>query len=426
MDSRFDFLILGGGIAGITAAETIRSRDAAASVAVVGAEPWRPYSRVALADVVTGDKSGPELELRPPGHWPARGIELVTGRRAVAVDADAHEVAFDDGSRLGYGKLLIATGARPRRLDVPGADLLLSADGQGAVAGAAEASSPAVHYLREMDDALRLKDALVGGEPVLVYGSGFVALEMAVAAHERGANVTVAMRGPDFFHREVSTAGREAIALELVTHGLEVKPGVMVVSLKTEDGYASAEFSDGSELAVRQVLVGLGLEANVDFLEESGLLVGGQLKADEEMRVAPDIYAAGDVAVFPDVLSGRAHARATWQDALLQGRAAALNMLGGHERLTSVTGHAVACFDLPIAFLGDSACPDAMNVERDYSDGSSVRLFFKDNRLVGATCVGKFVERTAATKLMTDRRPIPADRLAELADPAMPLASLLG
>jgi 3-phenylpropionate/trans-cinnamate dioxygenase ferredoxin reductase subunit len=381
MDARFDYVVVGGGIAGLTAAETIRTREPRATVALIGAEPRRPYSRVLLPDVVTGEKTEHDLELRSAANLAEKGITCHFGRRVTAVRPEAHEVELDGGETFGYGRLLIATGARARRLDVPGGDL------------------PVVHYLRDLDDALRLKDELAPDDAVLVYGSGFVALELAVAARAAGATVTCVMRGPGFFHRFVGAAGQALIAAELARHHVEVQAGHFITQLEAEGDGAIATLSDDSLLRVRHVLVGLGLEAGTEFLAGSGLARDGALVTDAGLRVAEDVWAAGDAATFPDALSGREHNAATWQNAMLQGRTAALNMTGGAEKFAPVTSHVVSCFDLPINFVGDPDCPGATATDTA-GDGSALRLFHHEGRLVGAVAVGKFPDRAKITREM--------------------------
>lgn len=409
MAARFDHLIIGSGVAGLTAAETLRQRAPDDSVAVVGEEPHRPYSRVMLPDVVSGERAPDELFLRPAGHLEDKGVTFMPGRRVVSVDPAAHAVTLDGDERIEYGQLLVATGCRPRRLAVPGAE---QAD---------------IFYLHGLDDAERLRAHLAPGKRVLVYGGGFVAMELAVACRAAGAEVAAFMRGPGFFHRNISPTGLAAVSREMAARGIDVFPGRNVVRVRKAGERVEIVLDDDAVIPADVLAVGLGIEPNVGFLAGSGLAVAGGVVVDDRLRAsAPDVFAAGDVAVFPDDLSGRAHAAATWQNAMLQGRAAAMNMTGADQPFALAASHAAACFGLPVAFLGDPDAPGAVIADRDYPDGSSVRIFLKEGRLVGATCVGKFIERAAATALMTSRAAVPEDHLRRFADPAVPLASLVG
>ena len=409
MAARFDHLIIGSGVAGLTAAETLRQRAPDDSVAVVGEEPHRPYSRVMLPDVVSGERAPDELFLRPEGHLEGKGIAFMPGRRVVSVDPAAHAVTLDGDERIEYGQLLVATGCHPRRLAVPGAE---QAD---------------VFYLHGLDDAERLRARLAPGKRVLVYGGGFVAMELAVACRAAGAEVTAVMRGPGFFHRSLTLSGLAAVSREMAASGVTVFSGRSVVRVRAAGKRAEAVLDDGVVLPADVLAVGLGIEPNVGFLAGSGLALADGVVVDDRLRAsAPDIFAAGDVAVFPDALAGRSRAGATWQNAMLQGRAAALNMAGADQPFALAASHAVSCFGLPVVFLGDPDAPRAVVVDRDYQDGSSARLFLKEGRLVGATCVGKFIERAAASALMAGRVAIPERQLYRLADPAVPLASLAG
>lgn len=403
MAEHFDHLIIGSGIAGLTAAETLRRRDARASILLLGAEPWPPYSRVMLADVVVGDRRPEELYLRPADFFANKNIAFRSGCRVTAVRPAQHAVDLDDGQSLTYGRLLIATGCRSRRLGVPGDDL------------------PGVGYFHDLSEATALHEQLAAGTEVLVYGGGFIALELAVACHRRGNRVTVAMRGPGFFHRLAAHHGVEAITAELTAHDIAVKPQAGLTSLRPEGQRLAAVFADGSVIQADRVLAGVGLDPNVSFLEGSGLLVDGVLAVDDHLRVADDIFAAGDVAAAPDPVSGRRHASATWQNALAQGRLAALNMLGGNETLHLLVGHAIACFDLTVAFLGDPDFPGAESVVREYPDGAVARLHFNGGLLVGVVNVGKFHERVALANLLAVSQLLSKEARLRLADARQPI-----
>jgi NAD(P)H-nitrite reductase large subunit len=407
---RYNYVIVGAGAAGLAAADAIRRQDGDGSVLLISGEAHCPYSRVLLADVVTGEKAPSELCLYPAGFYGQRRLSTRLGVAVARVIPGEHEVELEDGARIGYGKLLIATGSRARPL------------------GAAGAGSARVHGFHDLDDAVRLRATARPGERALVYGGGLVSLELVVALRKIGVEVVAVMRGPGYFWRKVTGRGLRLIEERLAAADVAVRADRSVTAVTERvDGRCEARLSDGGVEAADIVLVGTGTVPNVGCLAGSGVDFdeADGVAVDSGMRTGvPDVYAAGDVANFHDVYSDRRRTDGTWQSAMFQGRTAGQNMAGLTAEFSVLAGHAVDCFGLPTLFLGDTQDAAAESVARDYADGASARLFLKDGRLIGLACVGKFPERPAATALVMKRVRLGAG-LAALSDATRPLADLV-
>ncbi len=386
---RVDHLIIGGGIAGVSAAEAIRNRDAAATIAIVGDESHLLYSRVLLPHVVRGKVSEEKAFLRTREFFIERNIECVIGVAATRLDAASRTVAFSDGSEIGYGKLLVATGGAVRRLDCPGA----------ADAGCL--------YLQTLEDAAALKEAAKSG-PALVIGGGFIALEFAMSFAHYGTPVVAVARGDGFFSRVLDDAGRRKLHAALAAHGVEVRPNAAVRAIEIVGGRKIAQLSTGERIECAAVGVGIGIVPNVGWLAASGIALSEGALVDDHLRASADVFAAGDVAEFMDARLGERRRVGNWQNALFQGKIAGANMAGGDAPYDAITSYSITCFDLPIAFVGAVDVRSDERVVRETAAGASLQFFLRENRVIGATCVGPFSDRAAVTALITSGAPLSA------------------
>ncbi len=399
-----DYLILGAGVAGTTAAETIRGRDAGGSIMLVGDEPHPLYSRVLMPHFVRGRVPEAGLFLKKPAWYAEKTIEYASGVAALKIDSEAKRVILSDGREVGYGKLLIATGGKPRRLDCP---------------GAAEAG---VLQLQTVDDARVLAAANAG--PALVIGGGFIAMEFALSFAHKGIATTVATRGGGFWARLMGDASRTMIAEALARHGVALRVGSELESLAREHGRVRARFKDGANIHCAVVAAGIGIDPNLGFLKGSGIAVNLGVVTDEYLAAsAPDVYAAGDVAEFFDLSAGGRHVLGNWANALFHGKTVGATMAGEKTAYSSLTSYSINCFELPIAFLG-TVDPDDERIERRHDD-AVIQCFLRDGRAVGATAVGKFHEREAVNALISKKVVFGAGDRSSFADAKVPLANFV-
>jgi 3-phenylpropionate/trans-cinnamate dioxygenase ferredoxin reductase subunit len=307
------FVIIGASLAGAKAAETLREEGFAGSVVLIGAEADRPYERPPLSKGYLLDKDEREsIFVHEPGWYAEHDVDLRLGVTATAIDPAARQVSVSSGDPVSYDKLLIATGAAPRRLRVPGADL----DG--------------VLYLRTVEDSERLRAVLQAGGRVVIAGAGWIGLETAAAAREYGCEVTVVEPEPGALYRSLGPELGEVFGDLHRSHGVTFRFGEGVSELVGSGGKVSGVVtSDGTELPTEIAVVGIGAIPNAALAADAGLAADNGILVDEALRSSsPDIFAAGDVANAFNPLLGRRIRVEHWDNALTGGPAAARSMLG--------------------------------------------------------------------------------------------------
>ncbi len=315
------FVIIGASLAGAKAAETLREQGFGGDIVLVGAEHERPYERPPLSKgFLLGKDDKSKIYVHEEGWYEAHDVDLRRGVAAVAIHRDAHRVELANGDVIGYDKLLITTGASPRRLNVPGGDL----DG--------------VLYLRSVGDSERLSAAFRStggaGGPVVIAGGGWIGLETAAAARSYGCEVTVVEPEPAPLNRVLGPELGEAFASLHRRHGVEFRLRTGVAEFRGGDGpdagrLRSVVTTDGAELTADMAVVGIGALPNVSLAEAAGLDVADGILADGALRTSdPDIYAAGDVSNSWNPLLNRRIRVEHWANALHGGPAAARSMLG--------------------------------------------------------------------------------------------------
>jgi 3-phenylpropionate/trans-cinnamate dioxygenase ferredoxin reductase component len=306
------FVIVGGGLAGAKAAETLRDEGFEGRVVLIGEEEVRPYERPPLSkDRLRGEGAEDAIFVHGEDFYETKSIELRTGTRAARLDVGASEVELEDGERIGFDKLLLATGSTPRRLPVPGADL------------------PGVHLLRTVGDADRLRGSLSPGARLVVIGAGWIGCEVAASARQIGAEV--AMLAPEAVPLE-RVLGPEVGALYRdlhAGHGVNLALGTGVEAIEGSDRVTGVRTSDARVLGADVVVIGVGVAPRTELAEAAGLDVDNGVLVDDRLRTsAPNVFAAGDIAnAEHPILGGRVRVE-HWGTALEQGPAAARNMLG--------------------------------------------------------------------------------------------------
>jgi 3-phenylpropionate/trans-cinnamate dioxygenase ferredoxin reductase component len=306
------FVIVGGGLAGAKAAETLRDEGFEGRVVLIGEEEVRPYERPPLSkDRLRGEGAEDAIFVHGEDFYETKSIELRTGTRAARLDVGASEVELEDGERIGFDKLLLATGSTPRRLPVPGADL------------------PGVHLLRTVGDADQLRGSLSPDAQLVVIGAGWIGCEVAASARQIGAEVT--MLAPEAVPLE-RVLGPEVGALYRdlhAGHGVSLELGNGVEAIEGSDRVTGVRTSDARVLGADVVVIGVGVTPRTELAEAAGLGVDNGVLVDDRLRTsAPNVFAAGDIAnAEHPILGGRIRVE-HWGTALEQGPAAARNMLG--------------------------------------------------------------------------------------------------
>jgi len=306
------FVIVGAGLAGAKAAETLRTEGFDGNIVLIGAEPDRPYERPPLSKgLLLGTADRDSAFVHEPDWYRDNGVDLRTGTTVTSVDLDRREVTLSGGEGLGYDRLLLATGARPRTLPVPGADL------------------GDVLYLRTLADSDRIAEAAVSGARLVIIGAGWIGLEVAAAARQRGATVDVVETADLPLQRILGDRIATVFADLHREHGVTFHFGTQVARLSGDDRVRQVELADGTVLPADAVLVAVGARPNTELAERAGLTVENGVLVDAGLRTSdPHVYAAGDVANVEHPLLGTRIRVEHWANALHGGPAAALSMLG--------------------------------------------------------------------------------------------------
>ncbi len=306
-------VIIGAGQAGGWAATTLRGRGYGGRVVLLGDEPHAPYERPPLSKAVLGGQAPAEsTELFSAQRLAALDIAFHAGIAATRLRLDEKQVETSDGASVGYDKLILCMGGRPVVPPLPGV------------------GGPGVHVLRTRDDALRLRARLGPGRHVVIVGGGWIGLEVAATARQAGSRVTVLEQGPRLCARSVQPGVSAHLAALHGAHGVDLRLGVSLLAVQAQpDGRPVAELTDGTRLTADAVVLGVGLAANDALAREAGIDCDRGVRVDAHCRTsAPDVYAAGDVAVSAHAATGGWMRLESWQNAQDQGTAAALSALG--------------------------------------------------------------------------------------------------
>ena len=405
-------VIVGAGHAGGRLAHTLAA-GGDHRVTLIGSEPEPPYERPPLSkEVLLGTAAPGDATILDEPACAEAGIDLRLDCTVAAIDRDRRTVLTADGRRIGYDALVLATGGRSRRLPIPGADLV------------------GVHALRNQDDARRLLRGIEGGDPLVVVGGGFIGVEVAAAARQRGLDVTVVERAPRLLSRAVPEAFAAAIEQEHRRRGVGFRLGAATVQI---DGSANGRavgvvLSDGEVLPCGLVLVAVGLEPETGLAAASGLAVDDGILVDAGLRTGdPAIFAIGDAARFHSPLYDRPVRLESWRNAEDHAAVVAARLRGEAAACTSAPWVWSDQYDSTLTIAG---LPDfgAEAVTRPGSRGGPPITLYLDvaGRLVGA---GAFGAKGAAfrdmrvAQMLIERRAAPAPSL--LSDGARPLKALL-
>jgi NADPH-dependent 2,4-dienoyl-CoA reductase/sulfur reductase-like enzyme len=333
-----NFVIVGAGLAGATAAKTLRDEGFEGRVHLIGAEAHHPYIRPPLSkDFLAGAAERDSVFVEPPEWYREHEIDLLLGTEATQVDPAGQRIVLDSGASIDYDAVLLATGSSPRRLDIPGADL----------AG--------VHLLRTLDDSEALKAVLAeGGRRLVLVGSGWIGMEVAATARTLGNDVTVLERDPiplaNALGDELGTMFAELHA----SHGVDLRPSVVVDSITGEHGRVSGvRLGDGDVVDADLVLIGIGAIPNVDLARSAGAAVGSGVLTDAALRTdLPNVYAAGDIADAYHPIAGMRLRSEHWANALHGGAAAARSMLGRSVSYDDIPYFYTDQYDLGMEYSG--------------------------------------------------------------------------
>ena len=338
-------VIVGGGAAGHSAAETLRREGYAGRLTVLSADAAGPVDRPNLSKgLLAGSAAADSIPLRSPAYYREQGIDLVLTARVTAIDAVGRRVTLANGSEYAYDRLLLATGAEPVRLDVPGADL------------------PHVHTLRTFADGLALAESAKLARRAVVVGASFIGLEVAASLRARNVEVDIVAPGKvpmeKVLGREVGAAFRRMHE----SHGVRFHLGTTPASIDAQ----AVTLQNGERLAADLVVVGIGVRPALALAEQAGLAIDHGVQVDAYLETSvPGIFAAGDIARWPDAVSGERLRVEHWQVAQQQGATAARNMLGRRQKYASVPFFWTEQYDFSLIYVGHAERFDVAEVAGD-------------------------------------------------------------
>lgn len=406
MTTSSTFAIVGGGLAGAKAAEALRDNDFDGHVVLFAAEDQLPYERPPLSkEYLAGKKKLDDFTVDPASWYRDHNVDLRLGTEVAAVDAAEHTLALPDGTTAGYDKLLLATGSSSRRPPIPGSD------------------AAGVHFLRTIDDAAALSDALTPGSTLAVVGAGWIGLEVAAGARGRDVNVTVVEAAPLPLLAALGAEVGEVFAQLHREHGVDLRLDQSVQEITTDNGSATGlRLGDGSTVTADAVLVAVGAAPNIGLAERAGLAIGdGGVLVDASLRSSdPDIYAVGDIAAAQHPFFGVRIRTEHWANALKQPAVAALGMLGKTAEYDELPYFFTDQYDLGMEYVGHA--PEYQRVVfRGDVAGREFIAFWLDgaNRVLAGMNVNVWDVLDDVKALIRSAAPVDPERIA---DPAQPLS----
>jgi 3-phenylpropionate/trans-cinnamate dioxygenase ferredoxin reductase component len=399
------FVIVGGGLAGAKAAETLRAEGYGGEVVLVSAEAERPYERPPLSKgYLLGSDERDSAFVHPKAWYDEHDVQLRLSTRATALDPDSHEVELGHGERLRYEKLLLTTGSIPRRLGVPGAE------------------SDGVLYLRELPDSDRIRATLTSGARIVVVGAGWIGLEVAAAARHHGADVTVLEVADLPLQRVLGDDIARVFADLHREHDVDLRLGTGVEQFRPVGGGLSVVDSSGDEIDADAVVVGVGIQPALDLAEAAGLTIDDGVAVDASLRTsAPDVYAAGDVAAAEHPILGTRIRVEHWANALNGGPVAARSMLGQDVVYDELPYFFTDQYDLGMEYIGHAppGSYDRVVVRGDLAGREFQAFWLSGGRALAGMHVNLWDDGIDPIKeVVASGRVLDPDRLA---DPAVPL-----
>jgi NAD(P)H-nitrite reductase large subunit len=401
------YIIIGNGVAGTTAADTLRKNDPNCSIHLLTNEPYPLYNRVSLPRFLQGVIVEQKVMIRDFAWHEQRNIQLVTETMVTQVDTEARTVTTENGKTLPYDALLIATGGWANPLTVPGA-----------------AGTRHIYNFVTLDDTKTIIARMLESRTALAYGGSFISYELCDGFAVRKLDTTWLMRGPYWLRTALDPDGGEVVDNIAKKFGVHVIHGDEIESIVPTNGVPGyVKTKQGREIQADVIGVGLGITLNTQILANTPIETRGGVVVDEYLETnVPGVFAAGDVAEFYDTTIAKHHTMGTWDNALAHGRIAGVNMAGGREAYLDVPTYTSPLFDVNIAVVGtaESNNPELTSIARrepgEKGNENYRKLFFREKKLVGVLMIGSPKGRKKLVEIVKGQQDIdmPADREALL------------
>ncbi|MEE9146520.1 MAG: FAD-dependent oxidoreductase [Candidatus Tectomicrobia bacterium] len=402
------YVIIGGGLAAVAAADALRRRDKTGRLMLIAAEPHPPYDRVPLSkEYLLGEMERDQVFLRRPRFYERNKVELILNQAATALDLNTRQVTLANGTQIAFDKLLLATGGRPRRLPIPGDDL----DG--------------IYYLRNLEDTEAIQQAVQGARRAVVVGGGFIGCELATAFAKLGLTTTVVELTPAVLSLVIDPETSEFVQSYLRQQGVTVLTNTGAARFIGEQGRVKAVATNtGEELAADFVAVGVGIAPNTELAAAAGLSVDNGVVVNEYLEAADGVFAAGDMANYYSPVLGHRLRVEHYDVALQHGRVAGANMTGERQAYTELPYFFSFMGEIQLNVIGDMSRRERWVRRGDLClDPGFVQFYFADGLLQAMLSVnrnGTLLQ--AARERIAQRRPV-ADPAA-FADEERDIATL--
>jgi NAD(P)H-nitrite reductase large subunit len=383
------YLIIGDGIAGSSAAETLREEAPEADITVVTDEGEALYNRILIKEFAKGKLPEMPISIHEPSWYDDRDIDLRLSTLVTNIDPAGHRLRTHEGEVIEYDKLLIATGGTPAQLPVENSD----AEG--------------VHHFWTFQDARSIREHAETADTGIVVGAGLLGIDLAAICGEQDVEAHYLMRGDCWWRYALSAEGAEILHEAMRERGVEPVFQSGVERFETDDdGHVTeAVDPDGDRYEGDFVGIAIGLDFNTELLQGTGVEHDDGILVDEYMRTnVDDVYAAGDITRYHDTILGERAQNGSWDSAKSQGTVAAKNMLApGSEPFRFVSSYSITHFDFPFLSFGHPTIGDD-GCERKYSDTEWRRVAFKNGKIVGGVLVGDLSPQSAYRQLMQEER----------------------
>ncbi|QLG63175.1 NAD(P)/FAD-dependent oxidoreductase [Halorarum salinum] len=389
------FVIIGDGVAGSSAAETLREEEPDADITVLTDEGEALYNRILIKEFAKGKLPEAPISIHDEGWYEERDIDLRLDTLVVDLRTDAHEVETHEGEVFEYDKLLLAIGGTPQQLPVGNSD----ADG--------------VHHFWTFQDARGIKEAVEGAENGVIVGAGLLGIDFAAICGAQGVEANYLMRGECWWRYALSKDGAEIMHEAMRERGVEPVFDSGVDRFETDDdGHIEAAVDpNGERYPADFAGVAIGLNFNTELVEDTPIEIDDGIVVDEYMRTnLEDVYAAGDITQFHDVILGERAQNGAWGSAKEQGTVAARNMLEyGSEGFRWVSSYSITHFDFPFLSFGHPTLGDD-EIERKFGEDEWRRLALKDGKIVGGVLIGNLAPQSAYKQLMREQVDVGAQK----------------
>ncbi|MDQ2071247.1 NAD(P)/FAD-dependent oxidoreductase [Haloarcula sp. NS06] len=385
-------VIIGDGIAGASAAETIREADPDASVTVLTDEGEALYNRILIKEFAKGKLPEAPISIHEPEWYDERDIDLQLNTHVTNIDPDAHEIQTHEGDTYEYDKLLVATGGTPAQVPVENSD----ADG--------------IHHFWTFQDARGIREHADEADQGIIVGAGLLGIDLAAVCAAQEIDAKYLMRGNRWWRYALSEEGAEIIHEALEENGVEpvFESGVDHFEVDDDGKVTGAVDPDGNHYDGEWAGVAIGLDFNTEFLNGTGLELDDGIVVDEYMQTnIEDIYAAGDLTKFYDTILNSQAQNGAWGSAKEQGSVAGTNMVADAEEkeFRWVSSYSITHFDFPFLSFGHPTRGDD-EAERKYSDSEWRRLAFEDGQLIGGVLIGDLSQQSTFKKLIRQERQV--------------------